>query len=154
MKMKMLGTTLALGIMSTAVCFASPQVGTWKLNEAKSTLAPGMAKNDMVVYEAMGADMRITVDGIGVDGKPTHNVWLGKFDGKDYPVTGDDAIGDARSYKTTDANTLDMIIKNDGKVTATGQIVLSADGKTRTVTLSRTDAQGKKVSNTAVYDRQ
>lgn len=153
MKMKMLGTTLALGIMSAAVGFASPQVGTWKLNESKSTLAPGMAKNHTVLYEAIGADMRITVDGIGMDGKPTHNVWLGKFDGKDYPVTGEN-VGDMRSYKTADDNTLEMIAKNDGKVTSTSQIVLSADGKTRTVTLSSTDAQGKKISNSAVYDRQ
>ena len=151
--MKMLGTTLALSVMAAAVCFASPHMGTWKLNETKSTLGPGMAKNNMVVYEAMGDDVKITVDGIGVDGKTTHNVWVGKFDGKDYPVTGSDAVGDARSYKTADANTLDMTIKNNGKVTGTGQIVMSADGKTRTVTLTRTDEQGKKISTTAVYDR-
>jgi hypothetical protein len=153
MRIKTLGTTLALGFMAAAVCFASSQIGTWKLNEAKSSLA-GMAKNHAVIYEAVGDDVKITVDGTGVDGKPVHNEWVGKFDGKDYPVTGDDAIGDARSYKTVDANTLEMTIKNGGKVTATGRIVLSADGKTRTVTLSRTDAQGKTITSTAVYDRQ
>lgn len=153
MKIKMIGTTVALGFMTAAVCLASPQVGTWKLNEAKSTLAAGTAKNHTVVYEAVGNDMKITVDGTGVDGKPTHNVWVGKFDGKDYPVIGDDAVGDVRSYESADANTLEMTIKNDGKVTGTGRIVLSADGKTRTVTLSRTDAQGKSVSTSAVYDR-
>lgn len=28
--------------------------------------------------------MKITIDGIGSDGKPTHNEWTGKYDGKDY----------------------------------------------------------------------
>jgi hypothetical protein len=36
----------------------------------------------------------------------------------------------------------------------TGKITVSADGKTRTVTTSGTDASGKKVGATAVYDKQ
>jgi hypothetical protein len=32
--------------------------------------------------------------------------------------------------------------------------VVSADGKTRTVTTSGTDPQGKKVKGTTVYDKQ
>jgi hypothetical protein len=35
----------------------------------------------------------------------------------------------------------------------TGKVVVSADGKTRTVTLSTTDAKGAKVTSTAVYDK-
>jgi len=31
---------------------------------------------------------------------------------------------------------------------------VSADGKTRTVTLTGTDSKGKKFSSTAVYDKQ
>ena len=154
MKIKMLGTTVALAVMTTAVCFASPQIGSWKLNAAKSMFPSGMVKTDTVLYENVGDDVRITVDGTGADGKATHSVWLGKFDGRDYPVTGDHSNGDQRSYRTVDANTLEMIATNDGKVTATGQIVLSEDGKTRIVTLSRADAEGKNVSSSAVYDRQ
>jgi hypothetical protein len=41
-----------------------------------------------------------------------------------------------------------------GKETLTGRIVVSVDGKTRTVTTTGTDSEGKKVSNTAVYDKQ
>ena len=33
-------------------------------------------------------------------------------------------------------------------------IVVSADGKTRTVITSGTDAEGKKVKNKAIYDKQ
>ena len=31
---------------------------------------------------------KVTVDGTDSDGKPVHNEWTGKYDGKDYPVTG------------------------------------------------------------------
>src|SRR5438552_14766692 len=132
---------------------ASKQMGTWKLNEAKSKFAPGASKNNTVVYEAAGDDVKVTVDGTDRDGKATHNEWTGKFDGKDYPVTGD-PTSDARSYKKVDARTLELTVKKDGKVTASGRIVVAADGKSRTVSTSATDPEGKKIKNTAVYDKQ
>ena len=154
MKTKTIVLTLALCFVAGAVCFASDvQMGSWKLNEAKSKFAPGMPKNNTVVLEAAGDNVKVTVDGTDSDGKVTHNEWTGKFDGKDYPVTGDPS-SDARSVKKVDDNTLQLTIKKGGKVTVTGQIVVSADGKTRTVTTSGTDPQGKKFTNTAVYDRQ
>jgi hypothetical protein len=144
---------LVVCLVAAVVCFASPMMGTWKLNEAKSKIAPGAPKNHTVVYEAAGDNVKVTVDGTDADGKALHNEWTGKFDGKDYAVTGD-PTSDMRAYKKVNENTLDMTIKKDGKVTATGKIVVSADGKTRTVTTEATDAQGKKVKNTAVYDKQ
>jgi hypothetical protein len=132
---------------------ADKQMGTWKLNEAKSKLSPGAARNHTVVYEAVGDDVKITVDGVDREGKPAHNEWTGKFDGKEYPLTGD-ANGDARSYKKVDDHTLEMTVKKGGKVTVTGRIVVSADGKTRTITTTGTDSSGKKVTNIAVYDKE
>src|SRR5947207_81392 len=88
MKAKTSVLTLALCLVAVAVCFAQDAfMGTWKLNEAKSKIAPNAPKNNTVVYEAVGDNVKITVDGIGNDGKPTHDEWTGKFDGKDYPVT-------------------------------------------------------------------
>jgi hypothetical protein len=48
--------------------------------------------------------------------KPTHNEWTGKFDGKDYPVTGD-PNSDMRSYTKIDAHTLGLNVKKGGKIT-------------------------------------
>jgi hypothetical protein len=136
------------------VCFASnPNLGTWKLNEAKSKLAPGYPKNIKVVYEAAGDDIKATVDGVDGQGKPTHNDWTGKFDGKDYPVTGDPS-SDTRSIKQIDEHTLELTVKKAGKVTMSGRVVLSADGKSRTLTLSGTDPAGKKITSISVYDKQ
>jgi len=137
-----------------AVCFAADAfIGTWKLNEVKSKFSPGAPKNATVVYEAVGDNVKVTIDGIDGDGKPTHNEWTGKFDGKDYPVTGD-PNSDTRSLKKINDHTLTFAVKKGDKVTTTGRIVLSADGKTRTVTTSGTDAKGNKVSGSAVYDKQ
>ena len=154
MKIRTLVMTLALCFASAVVCFAADaQMGTWKLNEAKSKFSPGAAKNSTVVYEAAGDNIKVTVDGTDADGKPAHNEWTGKFDGKEYPVTGDPS-SDMRSYKKVNDHTLALTVKKGGKVTASGRIVVSADGKSRTVTTSGTDAKGKKITNTAVYDKQ
>jgi hypothetical protein len=154
MKVKTILAAVALFFAVCAVCFASDaNMGTWKLNEAKSKFAPGAAKNHTVVYEAAGDNVKVTVDGTDADGKPTHNEWTGKFDGKDYPVTGDPNT-DMRSYKKVDDHSLDLTGKKDGRVTVMGRIVVSADGKSRTVTTTGTDAKGNKVKNTAVYDKQ
>lgn len=154
MKAKTIISALVLCFVAAAVCFASDlQMGTWKLNEAKSKLAPGIAKNHTVVYEAVGDNVKITVDGTDREGKPVHNEWTGKFDGKDYPVTGD-PNSDARSYKEVNDRTLQMTVKKDGKVTVTGRIVVSVDGKTRTITTRGTDPMGKKFKSVGVYDKQ
>jgi hypothetical protein len=128
-------------------------MGTWKLNESKSKFAAGATKNHTVIYTAVEDGLKVMVDGTTNDGKPVHNEWTGKVDGKDYPVTGG-ANEDTRSYKEIDDRTLGFVGKRGGKVTVTGRVALSADGKTRTVTTTTTDAKGKKTEGTAVYDKQ
>jgi hypothetical protein len=154
MKTKALGVTLAFCFWAGALCFAAdPQMGTWKLNEAKSKFTPGTTKNTMVVYEAAGDQVKVTTNGVDAKGKSTHNQWTGRFDGKNYPVTGD-SNSDARSYKKINDRTLELTIWYHGRVTGTGRIVVSADGKSRTVTASGTTAKGKTFNNTAVFDKQ
>jgi hypothetical protein len=147
-------TLVALFAAATA-CFAAEDVnmGTWKLNEAKSKIGPGMPKNTTVVYAAADDSVKITVDGVDADGKPVHNEWTGKFDGKDYPVTGDSS-SDTRAYKRVNDHTLEITNKKGGTVTTTARVVVSADGKNRTVTAHGKDAKGKKISGTSVYDKQ
>jgi hypothetical protein len=128
-------------------------MGTWKLNEAKSKLAPGSPKNTTVVYEAAGDNVKVTTDGTGSDGAPYHTEWTGKFDGKDYPVTGD-STADTRSYKKVNDRTMTLMNKKGDKVTTSGRIVVAEDGKSRTITTTRTDSDGKKSTSTAVYDKQ
>jgi hypothetical protein len=153
MKAKTIAFAISLVFVSVALGFQdNPQIGTWKLNETKSKMT-GKARNHTVVYEAAGDQIKVTVDGVDENGGAVHNEWTGKFDGKDYPVTGD-ANSDVRSYRMVNKHTLEIAGKKGGKETLTGRIVVSNDGKTRTVTTSTTDSQGKKITNVAVYDKQ
>jgi hypothetical protein len=148
--------TVALGVIGVGVCLAqqsSSLMGTWKLNESKSKLATGAPKNHTVVYESAGDSVKVTVDGTDASGKATHSEWTGKFDGKDYPVTGD-PNSDTRSYERRTVHKTGFKAKKDNKVTLTGTIITSVDGKSRTVVVSGTDAQGNKYKSTAVYDKQ
>jgi hypothetical protein len=146
--------TLATCVVGLTLCFAeNANMGTWELNEAKSNFGPGAPKNHTVVYEAAGDNVKVTVDGVGSNGKPTHTEWTGKLDGKDYPVSGD-LNSDTRSVKKIDDRTLEFTAKKGGKVTTTGRAVVAADGKSRTVTVTGTDPTGKKFTSTAVYDKK
>src|SRR5271156_4451242 len=122
MKIKTTVLTMALCLIAVTVSFAgNPNMGTWKLNEAKSKVPAGVPKNTTVVYEAAGDNIKVTVDGVSGDGKPSHNEWTGKFDGKDYPLVGDPSA-DMRAYKMEGGRTTGLTNKRDGKVTTTGKI--------------------------------
>ena len=147
-----LTSVLAFG----AVAFAADNnVGTWKLNVAKSTFSPGPGpKSQTLKIEAWGDDgLKYTADGVGPDGKPTHAEFQAKFDGKDVPFKGN-PDADTLAYKRINANTLEATTKLKGKVTIMAKVVLSADGKTRTVTQTGTDAQGRAVKSVFVYEKQ
>lgn len=152
MKMKAMLASLALFI--TAASFASdPNLGTWKLSESKSRFSATAGKNLTVVYKAEGGQVNVSIDGIDAQGQPAHNEWTGKFDGKDYAVAGD-PTATTRSYRKIDGQTSEFINKKNGKVTLRGRIVVAADGKSRTITGSGTDASGRKIKFTAVYEKE
>ncbi len=154
MKARRIALTLVTLVAGLTICAAqNPNLGTWKLNEAKSKLSPGLPKNLTVVYAAAGDNIKTTIDGVDGQGKPTHNEWTGKFDGKDYPVTGDPS-SDSRAVKQIDDHHLDLTVKMGGKTTMAGHVVVAPDGKSRTLTISGTNAAGKKIESIAVYDKQ
>ena len=153
MRTRTILASVAAFFVGLGLCSADdPQMGTWKLNEGKSKLNPDTTKNTAVVYAPAGDSVKVTVDGVDKDGKPAHNEWTGKFDGKDYPLTGGPSL--TRSYNRIDEHTLSATTKEGGKETSTARIVVAADGKSRTVTLTDTDSSGKKISTTSVFDKQ
>jgi hypothetical protein len=149
----MAGLSLVL-LGSAAAQAADNWVGTWKLNLAKSKYSPGPApKSNVAKYEAWDGGVKAVTDGVGADDKPTHTEFAAKFDGKDYPYKGS-ASFDTIVVKRIDDNTYEATVKSKGKVVVTSRNVVSKDGKTRTQTQTGTDAQGKAINNTVVYDRQ
>lgn len=153
MKTRIAVVAVALSFVAAAACFAAnPHMGTWKFNEAKSKIPAGMGKNTTVVYAEQKDKIKVTVDGVDKDGKPTHSVWVGKFDGKAYPVKGNLPYNSV-AYKMVNDRTNDITTTKDGKIVWSGRITVSADGKSRTVTINGTGADGKKFSGKAVYDK-
>ena len=154
MKTKTFGLILAVCFLGAGACFADVFEGTWHLDAAHSKLGKGAARNNVVNYESeFPFKTKVLIDGVDAHGHPFHSSWEGKFNGKDYPVTGD-STSDSRSYKEINANTMDFTTKKAGAVVSEGRIAVAADEKTRTVTSWSTDKKGKKVKSIAVYHKQ
>src|SRR2546430_17600082 len=114
--MKVRSMLLTLVVCSVAFVMSSaqnPQMGTWKLNEAKSKIPAGMMKNTTVTYVEEGDSVKVTTDGTGPDGSAVHTEWTGKFDGKDSPLPGD-PTADSRSYPTGNDRPFTLYHKKDG----------------------------------------
>ncbi|MEO5721330.1 MAG: hypothetical protein ABIR71_07670 [Chthoniobacterales bacterium] len=144
----------ALWVMGSAAGFAadSPHMGTWTLDEAKSDIPAGMAKNTTVVYTEEGDKWKITTEGKDKDGKPSKTTWMGKIDGKPYAVEGSSAF-DQIAYTKKDDRTNELKTMKDGKVMATGNITVAEDGKTRVVTVTMTGEDGKKKTGKSAYNK-
>jgi hypothetical protein len=160
--MKRAGRSAAVaGLLTAALAGAvvaqagDPQIGTWKLNVAKSTFSPGPApKSGTTVIEAAGAGAKLIVDQTAADGTARHWGFTANYDGKDVPVVGNNPDADTVARTRVNANTVETISKKAGTIVTTQQSTVSADGKTRTVTTKGVNAAGQKVNNVAVYERQ
>jgi hypothetical protein len=131
-----------------------PFVGTWVLNVAKSTYSPGPTPKSITsTYEAAGKGYKVAVTNVSPSGKIQYGYTTG-LDGKESTLTGNNPNADTLLVRRIDARTLESVSKKGGKVTITQRSVLSADGKTRTVTTTGVDAQGQKVHNVALFERR
>jgi hypothetical protein len=176
MKTKTIALSLGLILIAGGLYAADPFEGTWKLNESKSKLTKGTDKDTKIVYNShsTGDEVTVTADGVEGDGTAIHTEWKGKFDGKDYEVTGD-PDADKRSYTKMNDRTLYMTAKKGNEIVAKGLIVVSADGKSQDITLVSPDdvmsvynekgkekkkekvtekSKEKGVRNKAVYDKE
>lgn len=150
---------LAAGMLMVAVLATAqakdPFVGTWALNLAKSTYSPGPPpKSTTSTYAVAGQGYKVSVKTDPASGPVQQWSYTSNLDGKDVPITGNNPNADMVAVKRIDAHTLEIVNKKGGKVTTTQKNVVAADGKTRTVTTTGTDAQGQKISNVAVYEKQ
>jgi len=143
--------TLVMALGGTAFAQA---VGTWKLNLAKSKYHQGQApKSTTLVYEAAGEGIKVTVDQVPADGPAIHYAVTANYDGKDVPVVGN-PNADMVARTRVNATTTKLVNKKDGNILSTATLVVSADGKTLTITTTGKDTKGQTIDNVAVYDKQ
>jgi hypothetical protein len=151
-----LTTTLLLVALAlnVPVAVADTQSGVWKMDPAKSKYDPGpAAKSITLKIESDGDNIKYSSDGIDAAGNPTHMEYTAKYDGKDYPITGN-PNADTVALERTDANTTRSTLKKDGQVVMTVTSVVSSDGKMRTSTFKGKNAKGQDVNNILVYNKQ
>ena len=135
--------------------------GTWKLNAAKSKYDPASLanKSGTTTYTFSASGVTAVIDQVNAKDQKVHIEYTATLDGVDQPWKGTidgkpNPAQDAVSFKKLDANTYHVENKLKGKVLTTNHIVVAADGKSRTVTISGTNAEGQKVKHVVVYDKQ
>jgi hypothetical protein len=152
-KSRIVIVAVVVSFIAATACFAAnAHTGTWKLNEAKSKVPAGMGKNSTVTYAEEGDKIKVTIDGTDTSGKAFQSVWLGRFDGKAYPVKNNPSYN-AVGYRVINDHTNAIQALKDGKLVWSGTITVSKDGKSRTVNIHGIDANGKKFSGKAIYDK-
>lgn len=143
----------ALGVVVTAQA-PDPAVGKWNLNVAKSKFTPGPApKSTTATIAATGATYKVVVEAVAADGAKVNWEYSASFDGKPHPVKGN-PDGDMVVAKRVNATSVDTSYTLKGKATTNNSRVVSADGKTMTVTSTGTNGQGQKINNVQVFERQ
>ena len=155
MKIRSIVLAILLCLLVLTFGFAqNPNMGTWKLNEAKSKIPAGVGKATTVVYAASPGDtIKVTTDGVDASGQPAHSEWTGKFDAKPYPVTGD-PNADYRAYKPKGDRTLLLANMKGDKTVSNGKIELAKDGKSRTVEITYFGEKKQKTHARYAYDKQ
>jgi hypothetical protein len=99
-----------------------------------------------------GDKLKIVAEVVGGDGaKQTWTMVVG-FDGKPAPITGN-PNADTVTLKKIDERTGESTFTKGGKVMAVNTRVLSADGKTLTITTKGTDAKGQARHDVQVFEK-
>jgi len=76
------------------------------------------------------------------------------FDGADHEVKGASDAKTTRVYTRVDDHHYSYATKVNGLITTTSRVAVTPDGKTRTMTVSGRDAEGRVIRNFVVFNRQ
>jgi hypothetical protein len=116
---------IAISACALGLAADAPYAGKWKMNSAKSDFG-----DTTVTFEQLpGGEMKSTMDG---------QSYTFKTDGKDNMTP----WGMTMAWKTAGANAWEITEKTNGKVSATSNVKLAADGKTMTMETKRAKADG------------
>jgi len=132
----------------------NPLVGTWKLNTAKSKYTGVPAPKEMTrTIEAAGDSVKYANSGTAADGSAISASYTVKYDGKDYPITGQVPFGaDMIAIKKINDYTYEATLKKGGEAVSSTKAVVSKDGKVTTLTAQGIADPSK--TYVAVYEKQ
>ena len=130
-----------------------PFSGVWRLNIAKSKIAPPVPRSHTSTIDADAEGVRVREEIVNENGEQVTVTFEAKFDGKDYPVTGS-VLADTVAFRRIDPHTITAVVKKGGKVVLSETEAVSKDGKILSGTYSATDASGKTITGVAVLEKQ
>lgn len=131
---------LLLSIAAPARAQSPAWFGTWHMNVQKSTFGPAgspYARGKWTVSQLPSGEVTMIYDLVGARGGVTHMEWKGRLDGNDYRMQGPDAVVHY-AYSVVAPDTLGLIVKVDGRITAAARVVLSPDGVVTATSDART----------------
>jgi hypothetical protein len=149
-------TAYLLTATSSQAQSADAWVGTWTLNVAQSSYDPAtLAPRSQTTTITTSGDTSFTVvsEGVSAQGAPTHDETTYKFDGKEYEVKGAPDPNTTRVYTRVDDHHYSYATKVNGLITTTSRVAVTPDGKTRTITVTGRDAEGRVIRNFLVWNR-
>jgi hypothetical protein len=148
------GALLAVSAASLADQTASPFVGIWKLNTARSQFNPGPPPHEVVrTYRQDGDLITMTINGTRANGEVIAARAQFRLDGKEYGYTGTSPL-DTVSVTATDAHTWVGVARKKGHFLSRSTFTVSADGHTLTQKIKGVHSNGKPVDDVQVYERQ
>jgi hypothetical protein len=143
--------------------------GNWRLNVQRSTYDPGPVVipvvGDVRSYVSRpGGGFGVLTVSVGPEGTPGFSLGVFRADGTDYPthdapsvvasMASDTPTAFTRSYRAVGERSYEFTNKTSGRVTSTGRLTVSADGRTLTHLVTNLDAQGQTLStNTLTFER-
>jgi len=148
--------TVLLPLATVVQAQGKSRVGTWELDLSRSTFSPGPApQKQTLTFEEKGPQWTALIQGVDASGRPINvdaNNLMITFDGRDHPTASVDY--ETTAWKRVNENKYLVIRKKAGKVVLTSTNILSADGKTMTITTVGQNAAGQPVHNVRVYVRR
>jgi hypothetical protein len=131
-----------------------PWLGTWEqvLPAPRPFEAPRYKRVTLRI-EPWEDGLRVTYDMVRVRGGIEHLEWIGRFDGRDYPVQGVDYVL-TNAYQRLGERSYQILLKVDGRPAATATAVVSDDAQTLSVATEQRGAGGETTRSTTVYRRR
>jgi hypothetical protein len=154
--MVLASTGLLLIATSSPAQTGDAWVGTWTLDIAQSSYDPAnlAPKSQTTKITAAGDTYTVTADGVNAAGQKTHEETVYRFDGADHGVKGASEAKTTRVYTRVDDHHYSYATKVNGLITTTSRVAVTPDGKTRAMTVSGRDAEGRVIRNFVVFNRQ
>ena len=148
-------TGLLLIATSSSAQTGDAWVGAWTVNLAQSSYDPAnlAPKSQTTKITVSGDTFTVISDGVGAQGQKTHEESAYKFDGTDHEVKGAPDPKTTRAYTRVDDHHYSYATKVNGLITTTSRVAVTPDGKTRTMTVSGRDAEGRVIRNFIVFNR-